>query len=40
MQKTLVDAGQLLGALQVPIDPSKGIDMSLLKEVLQEPEFR
>jgi len=23
------DAGQLLGALQGPIDPSKGVDMSL-----------
>ena len=39
-QKTLIDAGQLLGALQGPIDPSKGVDMSLLREVLQEPEFR
>ena len=39
-QQTLIDAGQLLGALQGPIDPSKGVDMSLLKEVLQEPEFR
>lgn len=39
-QKTLIDAGRLLGALQGPIDPSKGVDMILLKEVLQEPEFR
>jgi NitT/TauT family transport system substrate-binding protein len=39
-QKTLIDAGQMLGALQGPVDPSKGIDMSLLQEVLQEPEFK
>jgi hypothetical protein len=39
-QKTLIDAGRLLGALQGPSDPSKGVDMILLKEVLQEPEFR
>jgi ABC-type nitrate/sulfonate/bicarbonate transport system substrate-binding protein len=39
-RKTLIDAGQMLGALQGPVDPSKGVDMSLLQEVLQEPEFK
>jgi hypothetical protein len=33
-QKTLIDA------LQGRIDASEGVDMSLLREVLQEPEFR
>jgi ABC-type nitrate/sulfonate/bicarbonate transport system substrate-binding protein len=35
-QQTLIDAGRLLGALQGQVDPNKGVDMSLLKEVLQE----
>jgi NitT/TauT family transport system substrate-binding protein len=35
-QQTLIEAGKLLGALQGSVDPNKGADMTVLREVLRE----
>jgi hypothetical protein len=39
-QQTSIDAGRLLGALPTTVDPGKGADTTLVKEVLQAPGIR